>query len=823
MSLDDDRIRELRTELANVEAQRERILSEIARIASTENNKPPAVIQTTPDQSSFAVNNHSKSHEKIALFRSLFRGRQDVFPRRFESMKTGKSGYQPVCENEWQPGICLKPRIKCSDCEHRRYVPLTDQVIEWHLRGCKPDEKSHKDFVIGVYPMLTDETSWFLAVDFDKATWEGDVLAFRQTCAELDIPVAIERSRSGNGAHAWFFFGEPVPCVHARKMGAYLLTETMERRPDIGLDSYDRFFPNQDTLPQGGLGNLIALPLQKKSRDAGNTVFLDENNYPYGDQWDFLSSIRRMSCNQVEKQSQIASEKGRVTGVRMPVDDEENNKPWESQPSRSKELKVTGPFPQKIEIVHANQVYLDKKILSPSLRNALIRIAAFQNPDFYQKQNSRMPVWNTPRIISCAENFPQHIALPRGCLLDLVELFKDLAIELNIRDERISGEPLKVEFTGNLFPEQQKAAQALLAHDTGVLAAATAFGKTIVATYLIAKRGVNTLILVHRRQLLQQWQTRLTEYLDLDKKDIGIIGGGKRKQTGKVDIAIIQSLNRKGEVDNLVAEYGHLVIDECHHISAPSFEAISREFKGRYVTGLSATVTRKDGHHPIIFMNCGPVRFKVSSKDQAKERPFGHSLIVRNTYSRLPVEYTDEKTLTIAEIYSFLMRDEQRNKMIINDILVNLNNGRFPVLLTERREHVEYFRKELSDKVDHLIAFQGGMGRKQLKAALEKLETLPDNAPRLILATGRFLGEGFDDARLDTLFLALPVSWKGILVQYSGRLHRFHENKKKAIIYDYADMEIPMLARMFEKRVKGYRSIGYEIEEKRYAEREKVI
>lgn len=814
MSLDDDgregSIRKLRAELARIEARRERILTEITRIESPGIIKTSAASEPAPVQSSFTVDNQSSPQEKIALFRSLFRGRQDVYPHRFESAKTGKSGYQPVCENEWRPGICLKPRIKCSGCEHRQYLPVTDQVIEWHLRGRKPEEKPNKEFVIGVYPMLTDETCRFLAVDFDKTTWREDVWAFRQTCTELDIPIAIERSRSGDGAHAWFFFSEAVQCVHARRMGAYLLTETMERRPDIGLDSYDRLFPNQDTLPQGGLGNLIALPLQRKPREDGNTVFLDENNHPFKDQWAFLTSTKRISRDDVEKLSQTASENGRVTGLRMPVTDGEDDKPWENPPSRSKEQRVSGPLPQKIEIVLASRIFLEKKMLSPSLRNALIRIAAFQNPGFYQKQAIRMPVWNIPRIISCAENFPHHIALPRGCLFDLVELFKDLGIEPGICDERASGESLKTEFTGKLLLEQQEAAQALLAHDIGVLAAATAFGKTVVATYLIAKRAVNTLVLVHRRQLLQQWQTRLTEYLDTDKKDIGVIGGGKRKQTGKVDIAIIQSLYRKGEVDNLVAEYGHLVIDECHHISAPSFEAISREFKGKYVTGLTATVTRKDGHHPVIFMNCGPVRFKVSSRVKAKERPFGHCLIVRNTHSRLPVELTNKKTLTIAEIYSLLMHDEQRNKLIISDVLTSLKDGRFPVLLTERREHVEYFRKELSDKVEHLITFKGGMGKKQLKAALEKLETLPGNTPRLILATGRFLGEGFDNARLDTLFLALPVSWRGTLVQYTGRLHRLHEDKKTAIIYDYADLEIPMLARMFEKRLKGYKSIGYE-------------
>ncbi|MBT4482164.1 MAG: DEAD/DEAH box helicase family protein, partial [Candidatus Latescibacteria bacterium] len=703
------------------------------------------------------------------------------------------------------------PRIKCSTCEHRQYLPVSDQVIECHLRGSKPDEKPEKDFVIGVYPMLTDETSWFLAVDFDKSIWQEDVSAFRQICVELDIPVAIERSRSGNGAHAWFFFLTPVPCVNARSMGAYLLTETMERRPEIGLDSYDRFFPNQDTLPKGGLGNLIALPLQKRAREAGNTVFFDEDNHPYEDQWAYLSSIKKMSRIEVEKLSQAASENDRVTGLRMPVTDEEDNKPWENSPSRSKKLTVSGPLPKMIELVLANQIYIAKTGLSPSLRNAIIRTSAFQNPEFYQRQAMRMPVWNIPRIISCAENFPHHLALPRGCLFDLVELFKELNIGLNICDERKLGEPLEIMFTGKLFPEQEEAAQALLAHDNGVLAGTTAFGKTVVALCVIAKRAVNTLILVHRRQLLQQWQARIAEYINIDNKDIGVIGGGKRKQTGKIDIAIIQSLNRKGEVDNLVAEYGHLVIDECHHMSAPSFEAISREFKGKYVTGLSATVTRRDGHHPVIFMNCGPVRYMVSAKAKAKERPFEHRLFVRNTCSRLPVELSYKNLITIAEIYSVLIHDEQRNEQIINDVLTNLAEGRFPVLLTERREHLEYFREQLSNKVEHLITFKGGMGKKQLKAALEKLETLSDNAPRLILATGRFLGEGFDNARLDTLFLALPVSWKGTLVQYTGRLHRFHENKKKAIIYDYADLEIPMLARMFEKRMKGYRSIGYEL------------
>jgi superfamily II DNA or RNA helicase len=796
----------LRAELAHIEVKRLYLISQIACLENSDTSMGASL-------DSQCITHFSPVSDKIKLFRTLFHGRQDVYPRRFESTKTGKSGYQPVCKNEWVTKICRKTHIKCNDCPSREYMPLTDQVIEWHLRGNNPNESPLKEFIAGIYPMLVDETCWFLAADFDKFSWEEDITAFRQTCIELGVSVSVERSRSGNGGHAWIFFSEPIPCSMARMLGAYLVTETMQRRPEIGLDSYDRFFPNQDTLPHGGFGNLIALPLQKKPRDNGNTIFLNDNFLPYPDPWEYLSSVRRMTRQEIQTIIDNASKNDEIIGLRLPTfEDNENDKPWDDSPSRNKKRAIIGPFPVKIEIVYANQIFIPKKDLSASLRNALIRIAAFQNPEFYKKQAMRLPIFNLPRVISCAENFNQYIALPRGCLSEVVELLRSLGIEVVICDKRISGEKIDIDFCGTLYSEQQKAAAALLMYENGILAATTAFGKTVIAAYLIAHHKVNTLVLVHRKQLLEQWHARLEQFLDLHGEKIGQIGGGKRKPTGIIDIALLQSLSRKGTVDDIVANYGHLVIDECHHISAPSFEIIAREFKGKYVTGLSATVTRKDGHHPIIFMNCGPVRFKVDSKKQAAKRPFEHKLVIRNTSFGLPANLQDNERVPISEIYTALMNDNERNALIIKDVLENMERNRFPVLLTERREHLDYFSKVFQKHLEHIVVFKGGMGKKQLQEETEKLNNLPDDMSALILATGRYLGEGFDFHRLDTLFLALPISWKGTVAQYAGRLHRLYYNKSKVVIYDYVDINVPMLTRMFERRLRGYKAIGYEIE-----------
>lgn len=804
---------EAEAELARLDSKRRAILGHIEALKHQKDSLLARPIQADTGPIAAPVTTQSPSGDKVALFMSLFRGRQDVYPRRFESKRTGKSGYQPVCRNEWIRGRCGKPKIKCVNCRHREFLPVTEDVIRNHLKGCDLQEGAQRDFTIGVYPLLSDETCWFIAADFDKTSWIEDASAFLRTCESYGVPAALERSRSGNGGHVWIFFSEPIPAVLARQLGSFMLTETMERRPEIGLDSYDRFFPSQDTMPTGGFGNLIALPLQKKPRESGHSLFLDESFDLYADQWAFLSTVRRLARRDVEALAGEAIRRGRVVGVRMVVTDEDDDEPWTAPPSRRpKEQPIHGPLPESLDVVLGNQIYVPKESLPPALRNRVIRLAAFQNPEFYKAQAMRFPTFDKPRIISCCEDFPMHIGLPRGCLEELVALMQSLDIETKITDERCAGTRIDVLFKGALMPEQEKAAESMLAHKSGILAATTAFGKTVVACYMIAQRAVNTLVLVHRRQLLDQWIARIQQFLGLEAKKIGQIGGGKRNPTLKIDVAIIQSLSKKGIVDDIVDKYGHLVVDECHHISARSFEIVARQSKARFVTGLSATVTRKDGHHPIILMNCGPIRHRVDHRKQAASRPFDHRVITRSTNFKLPQPLLAREAPAIQEIYSALVVDENRNNMIIQDVLRVLAERRSPVLLTERREHLDLLSSRIAPLISNMIVLRGGLGKKQRQILLDKIARIPDDEERIILATGRYLGEGFDDARLDTLFLTLPVSWRGTLAQYAGRLHRLHEAKKEVIIYDYADLDVPMLAKMYDRRRSGYRAIGYEID-----------
>ena len=666
---------------------------------------------------------------------------------------------------------------------------------------------------MGVYPMLLDETCFFLAADFDKAAWQEDAAAFLETCHQKNLPAALERSRSGHGGHLWFFFEEALPATLARKLGAHLLTETMERRPDIGLDSYDRFFPNQDTLPPGGFGNLIALPLQKRPRESGNSVFVDERFAPYPDQWEFLSTIRRITRQEVEEIVRLAEAKGKVIGVRLAPEDEDAATPWLTPPSRRrKEALIPGPLPESLELTLGNQIYIPKDKLPPALRNRLIRTAAFQNPEFYKAQAMRLSTYDKPRIIACAEDHPKHLGLPRGCLDELLQTLSDLNIQPTVQDERNTGQPLKMTFQGELRTEQAVAAQAMLAHDTGVLAATTAFGKTVVAAWLIAQRGVNTLVLVHRRQLQEQWLERLSTFLSMPARAIGRIGGGRKKPTGLVDVAVIQSLVRNGVVDDLVGNYGHLIVDECHHLSAQSFELVARQAKAKFILGLSATVTRKDGHHPIIFMQCGPVRYRGNAKQQAAAHPFEHKVMVRPTGFRPLRPAPANVRVQFYQLYEELVAEEERNRLICQDVLQALREGRSPLVLTERNEHLDALANRLSPDVQHLVVLRGGMRKKELSALPARLAAIPTGEARLLLATGRYVGEGFDDARLDTLFLTLPVSWHGTIAQYVGRLHRLYDGKREVRVYDYADLNVPMLARMFDRRCRGYEAIGYTIE-----------
>jgi superfamily II DNA or RNA helicase len=576
------------------------------------------------------------------------------------------------------------------------------------------------------------------------------------------------------------------------------------------LDSYDRFFPNQDTLPKGGFGNLIALPLQWMPRQEDKSVFVDDSLCPYPDQWQLLTSVRRVPADQVDWIVNDAARRGQVLGVSAAISDAySEEEPWTLPPSRKKtETPIQGPFPKSVEIVRSNLHFVSKDGLPEAMLNRIIRVAAFQNPDFYKTQAMRLSTWDKPRIISCAEEFTQHVALPRGCLDDVTGLLKEYGVRVSVRDERCAGKPIDVKFQGVLRDEQADAVRQALRHDEGVLCAPTAFGKTVVASKLIAERGVSTLVLVYRRQLLDQWRERLAVFLDLPTKAIGQIAGGKVSRSGCIDVALLQSLQRKGVVKDFVAEYGHVIVDECHHVSAFSFEQIMKQVKAKYVLGLTATPTRKDGHHPIIFMQCGPIRFNLSARDAAARSPFRHLAMPRYTAFHAPA---DSAEFTIHDAYAALVNDVERNRQIVTDILEVVGAGRTPLVLTSRKEHLERLLVGLSG-IEHVITLKGGMGKKQRQAAAEKLASIPDGVPRVILATGSYIGEGFDDSRLDTLFLTMPISWRGTLQQYVGRLHRIHDGKKVVRVYDYVDAHVPMLARMYEKRLRGYRAIGYELE-----------
>ncbi|QOY85848.1 TOTE conflict system archaeo-eukaryotic primase domain-containing protein [Paludibaculum fermentans] len=741
------------------------------------------------------------SEQKIELFRSLFMGRQDVYAVRWES-PDGRKGYSPRYERDWKAYYAAPPKDRPRvDKETRKYLPLSDSVVEEHLKG---------QITVGLYPLLPDDTCWFLAADFDKEAWQEDASAFLAVCREWAVPAALERSRSGNGGHVWIFFEQPISATLARRLGCALLTRAMERRHQIGLSSYDRFFPNQDTMPKGGFGNLIALPLQKGPRQVGNSAFIDDRFEPFADQWAFLGSLSRISATSVEKLVEEAQRRGDLVGVRVSItEDDEEPDPWTLPPCRKrKDPVIAGPLPKTVNIVRANLLFIEKTGLPPAMMNRLLRVAAFQNPEFYKAQSMRLPVYDKPRVIACGEDLPKYLALPRGCLTELTDLLESHRIRPVIRDERFEGLPIAVDFKGTLREAQATAVQAMIAHDDGIVCAPTAFGKTAVAAWLIAHRRVNAIVLVHRQQLLDQWRAKLAMFLGLPVDDIGQIGGGKTARTGRLDVAVIQSLHEKEGVKDFVAEYGHVIVDECHHLSAVTFERVMRSIKAKYVVGLTATPTRKDGHHPIISMQCGPIRFRMQARAMTDSTPFDHIVVRRPTDFRMNDEAGE---FTIQDVYAALIGDEARNGMIVADVIRAVQSGRSPLLLTGRTEHLEVFRSRLAGQVKSIFVLKGGLGRKQRKAVMDELASLPETEPRVILATGSYIGEGFDDSRLDTLFLAMPISWKGTLQQYVGRLHRLHDNKRVVEVYDYVDGNLRMLARMYERRLKGYSDMGYRV------------
>jgi superfamily II DNA or RNA helicase len=673
-------------------------------------------------------------------------------------------------------------------------IPLSDTVIYEHLAGKR---------TVGVYPLLADDTCHFLAADFDEAEWREDAKAFYQSCHELGVPVALEISRSGNGAHAWVFFSGSVSARDARRLGTAIISHTCARTRQLKLESYDRLFPNQDSMPKGGFGNLIALPLQKHPRENGCSVFVDGDLRPYRDQWAFLASILPMPAHDIEPTILRATGNAHPLDVTF-IDEEDQKEPWKRSASVSK--KLAGPMPKSLTVTLANLIYFEKAQLPQSLANRLIRLAAFQNPEFYKKQAMRFSVWDEPRVIGCAESYPNHIALPRGCLDAAQELLRDNAIDCELIDERYAGSPLDVAFAGTLRLDQEFAVAAMLHHDAGVLCAPTAFGKTVTAAAMIARRGVNTLVLVHRTELLKQWQERLQSFLGVGKGVVGTIGGGKAKPTGKIDIAVMQSLSRQGEVNSLVENYGQVIVDECHHVGAASFDAILKQVKAKYVLGLTATPIRRDGQQPIIFMQCGPTRHTA-----AKPTGAPHDLAVTpcTLHSRIDLP----QDAGIQDVFRHLAIDQARTDAIAAEVINAYGQGRKVLVLTERTEHLDAIQTALGGKVPSLFVLHGRTAKKQRAILIAELNALPPDAPRVLLATGKLVGEGFDHPPLDTLVLAMPVSWKGTLQQYAGRLHREHATKTDVRIVDFVDTGHPALLRMWEKRQRGYRAMGYRMAE----------
>ncbi|MFZ6735017.1 TOTE conflict system archaeo-eukaryotic primase domain-containing protein [Undibacterium sp. Ji42W] len=731
---------------------------------------------------------------KVKLFRKLFRGREDVYPMRWTSTQTGKAGYSPVCANEWRRGVCEKPRIKCSDCQHSLYVPMTDQVIFNHLKG---------EITAGIYPLLVEDRCHFLAIDFDDADWREDAKAVLQTCISNGLPAALEISRSGEGAHLWMFFNGAVLARDARRLGTALISATCARTRQLKLSSYDRLFPNQDTMPKGGFGNLIALPLQKLPRELGRSVFVDENLQPLADQWAYLGSIQPMLAALLEPTlTKLVGDRHPLDIAYAEVPDENADTPWIK--AAKPDIKLTGTMPKAVVATIGDQLYIEKAGLPQALMNRLIRLAAFQNPDFYKAQAMRMSTWDKPRIIGRAENHPKHIALPRGCLPDASSLLKANKIELRLTDVRTIGAALNVRFSGTLRADQQEAMDAVLRKDCGVLVAPTAFGKTVTAAAIIGHRKCSTLILVHRADLMRQWQERLGSFSDLGTQKIGLIGAGKSKQNGLLDIAVIQSLARRDDLPDFLSHYGQIIVDEAHHLSAVSFELVLNQATARYVLGLSATPVRSNGHHPIMFMQCGPVLHVAKQPSHVPEQ-----LLVQ--VQHLPVPAMPAQA-SIQDVIRLLAEDDVRNACIVSDAVTALKQGRKVLLLSKRTEHLDLLHGQLKNSDFPCFLLHGRMKSKDRLAVIALLNELQEDAPHILLASAQLIGEGFDHAPLDTMILTLPISWEGSLRQYAGRLHRDHANKTNILIYDYAELDHPQLARMWEKRQRGYRAMGYQVE-----------
>ena len=686
-----------------------------------------------------------------------------------------------------------------------------------HLSGKDAEGKD----VIGLYVLNEDNTCHLLCADFDDKNsehgFQDDVLAYVGVCKSWGIPYSIERSRSGNGAHVWIFFETPVMAAKARRLGNAILTEAMNRNGKIGFKSYDRFFPNQDTLPEGGFGNLVALPLQGLARKNGNSVFVDEHFEPFSDQWEYLLNVKKFSETALDdflkRNSNI-----QPLGVLSKTSEK---KPWEV-PVATKIEKTD--FSSELVLTRSNMLYIPLSQLSPKVLNHLRRIASFQNPEFYKRQARRQSTFSTPRIISSADMTEEFLALPRGCEEAVTTLLQEKGASYRFEDKTNQGRPISVRFNGKLRDNQKDAVMLLSAKNTGVLSATTAFGKTVAAIGLIAKLGINTLVLVHTKTLLNQWVRELEKFLIIEtmpeenvgrrrkkpSSPIGTLSSTGNKLHGIIDVALMQSCIAENEAKSFVRDYGTVIVDECHHVSAVSFEQVLKAVNARHVYGLTATPTRQDGHQPIIFMQCGPIRYTADARAQMQSQNFGRLLVPRYT----PFQLVRDEPFSYARAEKQLAEDEFRNLFIIKDVVEVLKEGRSPIILTNRTAHVETLAELLKPHCPNVITLVGSHKNKDKRLTMEQLQSISTSEKMVIVATGKYVGEGFDYARLDTLFLVSPVAGKNIVTQYAGRLHREFESKQDVQIYDYIDIRVPIYESMYRKRLKSYASIGYRIQNK---------
>ncbi len=780
----------------------------------------------------------TKTH--FRFFYSMFKGRMDVYSKRGgkPNPKTGQTGYYTQCWNFWKDGLCQKKngkKIKCGECRNQNYKQLRGEVIMQHLIGAKEDCSD----VIGLYPMMQDETCNFLAFDFDNHDdkskvddfantddeWIDEVNAMRSICQLNNVDVLVERSRSGKGAHIWLFFEEPILADAARKFGTALLTKGAESVNQKSFKSYDRMIPTQDHMPEGGLGNLIALPLQGQALKSGNSAFIDENWNAYPDQWKVLKSTSKISKAFIDEKINEWTADGLLgmlaEDMSGTVEKSDNaiSKPWEKKKKNFELMDVDGT----LDITMANQIYIDIGNVKPRLQNQIRRLAAFSNPEYYKNQAMGFGTRGTARIISCSRDIDQHLCIPRGCEEKLVEKLEEAGIAYKKIDHRENGRKIEVTFVGELRPEQKEASEEILNHDIGILGAATAFGKTAVGAYLIAARKVNTLVLVHNTEIMKNWVEDFEKFLIVDeelpeyktvtgkiKKRKSVVGrmyAGHNSVTGIIDVVMISSLGKSGQINQLVKDYGLVIMDECHHGASQTAEEVLSEVNAKYVYGLTATPKRDDGQEAKIFMQFGPIRYRYTAKDRAKEQGIEHFVYPR--FTRLV--HPDGETIKINDAYKLARESEIRNKQIVADVSICMKNGRTPLVLTKFKEHAAVLFDMLKDSADHIYLLQGGKRAKERDLIRQQMKEVPEDETIILVAIGQYIGEGFNYPRLDTMMLTTPIAWEGNVEQYAGRLHRDFEGKQEVIIYDYVDSHIRVLEKMYHKRLRAYKKIGYEI------------